>query len=33
MLVGVEIPEPGCWRVTADYRNASLSYVVWIAND
>ena len=33
MLVGVEIPEPGCWRVTADYRDASLSYVVWIAND
>jgi hypothetical protein len=30
MLVGVEIPEAGCWRVTAEYRDASLGYVAWV---
>jgi hypothetical protein len=30
MLVGMEIPEPGCWKVTADYKGASLSYTMWI---
>lgn len=29
MLIGIQIPEPGCWRLTGDYRGASLSYVVW----
>jgi hypothetical protein len=30
MLVGVEVPEPGCWKVTARYYAESLSYVVWV---
>lgn len=30
ILVGLEIPEPGCWEVTAEYRGASLSYVIWV---
>jgi hypothetical protein len=30
MLVGVDFPGPGCWRVTAQYRGTALSYVVWI---
>lgn len=30
MLVGVDIPGPGCWQLTARYRGAALSYVVWI---
>lgn len=30
MLVGVEFPTPGCWQVTGRYRDALLSYVVWI---
>jgi hypothetical protein len=27
MLVGLTVPEPGCWEVTATYRGAELSYV------
>lgn len=32
-VVGVELPEPGCWELTAEYKGASLSYVVWVSND
>jgi hypothetical protein len=30
MLVGVDIPGPGCWELQATYQDASLAYVVWI---
>jgi hypothetical protein len=30
MLVGLELPQPGCWELTARYKNATLSYVVWV---
>jgi hypothetical protein len=30
MLVGVDIPTPGCWRLTGTYRGESLSYTVLI---
>lgn len=30
MLVGLNIPQEGCWRITAEYGEASLSYVVWV---
>jgi hypothetical protein len=30
MLVGVEVPEGGCWELTARYFNRTLSYVVWV---
>ncbi len=33
MLVGLEIPQEGCWEVTAEYRGASLSYVVWVGDE
>lgn len=33
MLVGLNIPEPGCWEVTAVYKGASLSYVVWVGGE
>lgn len=33
MLVGVEIPSAGCWQLTGRYRDAVLSYVVWITED
>ena len=33
MLVGVEFPSPGCWLLTARYRDAVLSYVVLITDD
>jgi len=32
MLVGVEIPSPGCWQITASYRDAVLSYVVLVTD-
>ena len=33
MLAGIEFPTPGCWQVTAEYREAVLSYVVWITDE
>jgi hypothetical protein len=30
MLVLVQIPAPGCWRITGQYQEASLSFVVWV---
>jgi hypothetical protein len=31
MLVGVDFPTLGCWKVTGNYGDTSLSFVVWIA--
>lgn len=31
MLVGVDFPTPGCWKITGEYRDAALSFVVWVA--
>jgi hypothetical protein len=33
MLAGIEFPTPGCWQLTAQYRGAVLSYVVWITDE
>jgi hypothetical protein len=33
MLVGVEFPSIGCWQEIGYYRQASVSYVVWVASD
>jgi hypothetical protein len=30
MLVLVHIPAPGCWKVTGQYKDASLSFVMWV---
>ena len=30
MIVGLEIPDEGCWRITAEYRETTLSYVAWV---
>jgi hypothetical protein len=30
MLVGLELPEPGCWEVTARYKRAELAYVLQV---
>jgi hypothetical protein len=27
MLVGIDVPTPGCWEISATYRGATLSYV------
>lgn len=32
MLVGIDIPSAGCWRLTATYRDADLSIVVWVGD-
>ena len=29
MLVGISIPEEGCWKIEAEYRGNTLSYVAW----
>jgi hypothetical protein len=31
MLVGVDLPTLGCWKITGKYRDAELSFVVWVA--
>ena len=30
MLVGVDFPTGGCWKVTGQYGDAELSFVVWV---
>jgi hypothetical protein len=30
MMVGINIPTPGCWEVTGLYGGDELSYVVWV---
>lgn len=30
MLVGLVLPEPGCWEVTANYQGAELAYVLQV---
>ena len=30
MLTGVNIPELGCWKITGQYQEAELSFVVWV---
>jgi hypothetical protein len=31
MLVGISIPTEGCWKITAEYKDATLTYVVEVA--
>lgn len=31
MMVGVDIPTAGCWKITGKYNDAELSFVVWVA--
>jgi hypothetical protein len=31
MLVGVDFPTLGCWKLTGQYKNTELSFVVWVA--
>jgi hypothetical protein len=33
MLVGIYVPAPGCWEITAEYKGQKLSYVVWVKRD
>jgi hypothetical protein len=31
MLVGVDLPTLGCWKITGNYADTELSFVVWVA--
>ena len=31
MLVGVDLPTLGCWKITGEYADAEVSFVVWVA--
>jgi hypothetical protein len=31
MLTGVYVPSLGCWKITGQYQEAELSFVVWVA--
>ncbi|MEX0827238.1 MAG: hypothetical protein WD184_10865 [Acidimicrobiia bacterium] len=31
MVTGLVLPTPGCWEITAEYRGALLSHIVWVA--
>jgi len=31
MLVGVDMPTLGCWKITGQYGDSELSFVVWVA--
>ena len=30
MTAGVNVPTPGCWEITGDYKGQKLSFVVWV---
>lgn len=30
MLVGVELPSPGCWQFTGEYKGQPLSFILWV---
>lgn len=32
MLVGIDLPTLGCWKITGKYADAELSFVVWVAS-
>ena len=31
MMVGVDFPTLGCWKITGKYNDAELSFVIWVA--
>lgn len=31
MMVGVDFPTLGCWKITGKYNGAELSFVIWVA--
>lgn len=33
LAVVLDIPEPGCWRISAVYRATGIDYVVWVGAD
>ncbi len=30
MMTGIELPTLGCWEITVEYKEAALSYVIWL---
>jgi hypothetical protein len=31
MLVGVDFPTLGCWKITGQHKDTELSFVIWVA--
>jgi hypothetical protein len=31
MMMGMNLPTPGCWEITGQYEDAELRFVVWVA--
>lgn len=31
MLIGIDIPTPGCWQITGSYKGHDISFVVWVS--
>ena len=31
ILTGVEFPQAGCWQITGEYRDATLTFVAWVS--
>lgn len=30
MLMGIDIPTPGCWKITGFYKETELNFIVWV---
>ncbi len=33
MLMGVQLPSPGCWEFTGHYKDSLLSFVLWVPSE
>lgn len=33
MLVGVELPSPGCWEFTGEFKGHTLTFVLWVPGE
>jgi hypothetical protein len=31
MVVGIDIPTLGCWKITGHYEDEELTFVIWVA--
>ena len=32
MMMGVDFPTPGCWKITGKYKDAELNFIVWVTS-
>ena len=33
MLIGVELPSPGCWEITGQYSDHELTFILWVPGE